>query len=191
MIPEKVFEKAFEIESWITREQGKILFALAQNAIGKIAELGSWKGRSTLILVAGALTGKKQKVFCIDTWKNCDLKPYFNFFPEWKKNIKTAEIENYCVPIIQDTQVAAKQFGSSEFGLIFVDAWHTRIAVENDFKAWWNRLIPEKGKMVFHDCTKGFPEIQEFISWLETQKQFGKIEKVEGMAILTRTKEED
>jgi len=191
MIPEEIFEKAFDIESSVTELQGKILFDLAKETKGSIAELGSWKGRSSLILAAGALAGNKQKIYCVDTWKNCDLKPYFDFFPEWKKNITEADLMQHCVPFIRDSAVAAREFDSSSFGLVFVDAWHTRIAVENDFRAWWNRLIPEKGKMVFHDVIPAWPEIIEFIEWLETQKQFGTVERMASMAILTRTKEEN
>jgi len=184
----ELFERAFDVESFLTREQGKVLFELAKEATNNIGELGSWKGRSSIILAAGMLSGKDRKqIFCVDTWKNCDLQPYKDYFPQWKEAITRNGLKDVCVPIQSDSVQAARQFEPNSFGLLFIDTWHTRIAIENDLRAWWSRIIPG-GKIVFHDVEPSWPEILEFVDWLEKeeQKAFGIVERIERMAILTK-----
>src|SRR5262245_18453579 len=64
-----------EIDGWMTRGQGQALYAAAQRcpAGGRIVEIGSFRGRSTIVLALGAPEGAT--VYAIDPHAGNDRGP--------------------------------------------------------------------------------------------------------------------
>ena len=134
-----------------------MLFNLAKNCIsgGVIIEIGSWKGKSTVCLAAGSLSGPQITVYTIDihtgSEEQRELYGKIWTYENLKSNIKKAGVSNIVKPIIGSSQQIAKKF-TKPVGLLFIDGAHDYNSVRSDFKSWAPKLIPG-GIIVFHDAT--------------------------------------
>jgi predicted O-methyltransferase YrrM len=148
-------ERSKTIDGWIGDDEMEYL---AQSAAKSkvIAEIGSWKGRSTSAM-ADNTTGK---IYAVDTWagspehteilRDKDSDWLFN---EFKKNMAGLNVE----PIRMTSLDAAKYFAEQEikFDLIFIDANHDFAAVNADILAW-RPLLNENGILCGHDFVSGW-----------------------------------
>jgi len=185
----KVYSDAKKIQSYVTPNQCKILFDMAKSSKGTIIELGSWLGRSTGVLTAGAgLNPRQPQVFAVDTWKNCDVFPYKDFYRDWEYNMKGLGIRSYVTEIRMDSADAADSYNKhlmkpyGKVGLLFIDAWHTYEAVQRDFHAWLP-YIKQGGFIILHDVEESFPEIMRFVQDMEKNKDMFKITVTDKIAI--------
>jgi hypothetical protein len=99
-----------------------------------VAEIGSWAGRSALIMAKAGAT-----VHCIDTWKGNTFdqgtsayvgkdSPYDVF----KANTAGTGI----LHTVGESPAIAEQFADKSFDIVYIDAEHTFAAVMADIKAW-------------------------------------------------------
>lgn len=134
------------------------LLWLAQQARGRrmIAEIGSWKGRSTRALAdqtAGA-------VFAVDTWSGSNEEAHRKEFAgreswwladEFKQNLSDHLVSEKVIMVWEPSLVAARSIVSKlKFDMIFIDAEHTYDAVKADIAAWRGMLAP-RGLLCGHD----------------------------------------
>src|SRR5688500_2728947 len=75
--PEDVDRLVADVEGWFGLEEGRLLYRLAFEAdpAGAIVEIGSWHGRSTIWLAAGAAAGRGASVIAIDPHHGTHLRP--------------------------------------------------------------------------------------------------------------------
>ncbi len=143
------------VDGWVTDKEEDLLYNLAKNCKGRgvIIEIGSWKGKSTILLANGTKNGNKLKIYAIDPHtgspehRNAYGKVWT--FVEFKKNIKNANVDCIVIPIVKTSEEAIKQVNEPvEF--IFIDGNHEYKAVKLDFNLWFPKVI-EGGIMAFHD----------------------------------------
>jgi predicted O-methyltransferase YrrM len=84
-----------EIDGWLSDNEGELLFNLAKNCKGegKIVEIGSWKGKSTVWLASGSKSGKNVKVYAIDPHTGSS---------EHKEKYKESKCGRFSCPISKD-----------------------------------------------------------------------------------------
>ena len=172
-----------KIDGWLTDKEGQTLYNLARCCTdrGVIVEIGSWKGKSTIWLAAGAAAGQGKKVYAIDPHTGspeCHLwygKKIWTF-DEFRKNIKAAGLERIVIPIVKTSAEAAKEF-DQPVELIFIDGDHTYQSVKQDFELWFPKLI-EDGTIVFHDTGDWAPWIGPMILMINHLYPSRKIKKV-------------
>lgn len=179
---QKMIETAQEIESSVTKKQCQILFDLAKESRNSIVELGSWKGRSSVVLAAGSIDGHKIQVYCIDTWENCDIHPYKDFFPEWSLYIKWLGLDDIVTAIKMDISRASREVKWEPISLLFIDAWHTYESTKNNFNDWI-KLLDKDGVVVFHDYCEPWSGVIKFVDELRNNDFYVVLIK-EGMAIV-------
>ena len=136
------------IDGWMTFEELQWLNTMAKNH-NSIAELGSWKGRSTHALASSC----KGTITAIDTWEgSSDVNDSTNWvakqediFATFKNNTKQF---NNIITNRNKGNDAAKNYADKSFDVVFIDAGHTYDEVKDDIKAW----LP-KAKMILcgHD----------------------------------------
>lgn len=141
------------VDGWMTFEEQTYLYNLAKSFNGgKIAEVGSWKGRSSQALLTG---NKDGLVCCVDTWRGstCDfddtkwLAQEEDIFAQFKAN--TAKFSN--LKIVQKESVeGAKEFPDKYFDAVFIDAGHDYKNVTADIKAWLPK-VKDGGILCGHD----------------------------------------
>lgn len=149
-------EKALTIDGWMNPKE---LEFLAENASKhtKIAEIGSWMGRSTCALLANTLG----KVYAIDTWNGTSSEAiHRNILKDKGENfLYNSFLANTCgfsnlIPVRSTSAEAAVKFAQEgvQFDMIFIDAAHDYENVKADIEAWLPLLAPD-GIFCGHDYT--------------------------------------
>ena len=62
----KALEYSNKAEGFLSPNEQVTLFSKALNVKGAIVEIGSWKGKSTIMLAYGSIAGNGNKVYAID-----------------------------------------------------------------------------------------------------------------------------
>ena len=138
-------------KGFLSGTEWALLYSLAKecNGCGVIVEIGSWKGRSTILLAKGSKAGQRVRIYAIDPHEGSAEDERLNTFDEFKKNIANAQVEDIVVPIVKTSEEAANDF-LEPCALIFVDGSHKLSSVKQDFVLWYPKLI-EGGVIAFHD----------------------------------------
>ena len=124
------------IDGWMKFPELSWLYETAKH-IGSVAEIGSWKGRSTHALASGT----KGTVVAIDHFKgSADEKDLTNtlakqedIFETFKRNTK--DLKNIVINRTSGMK-AAKKYPDKSFDMVFIDAGHTYKEVREDIKIW-------------------------------------------------------
>jgi predicted O-methyltransferase YrrM len=154
-------ESALKTDGWMEQVELEYLAETASNSL-TIAELGCWKGRSTLALAENT----PGVVFAIDVWEDNPLAKmgtgiHGSIFAEFQQN--TRELSNVC-PIVLDTDRAWKIMSEAglRFDLIFIDACHEYEQVKRDIQNW-KKLLSEGGILCGHDFVGDYPGVAQAV----------------------------
>lgn len=157
---EDVTKSVERIDGWLRKREGIALYNLAKSCKGRgvIVEIGSWKGKSTILLAKGSKAGNKIKIYAIDPHTGSSEHEEINkkiwTYEEFKNNIASAKVDDIIVPIVKTSEEAAKDF-NEKVEFIFIDGSHEYEFVKLDFDLWYPKVI-DGGIMAFHD-TFGWP----------------------------------
>lgn len=146
---------------------------------GRVAELGSWKGRS-LCSVADIIKDRNLQVVSVDTFagtsgdserdgasreeaKRVNIKEVF------KRNMDVFGISPEILHMT--THEASSKFEDYNFDLVYVDADHAYGRIKDDLVDWWPK-VKRGGVLAGHDTT--WPEVQKALS-----EEFGHLVSVD------------
>lgn len=130
-----------------------------------IAEVGSWKGRSTSVL-AKAVADYDGKVFAIDHWLGSEGVPHHerakvvDIYSIFKRNMIILGIWDIVYPLVMDSEAASKIFAEGILDLVFIDADHRHESVKKDISFWLPKLR-DGGILCGHDCEGYFSEYSD------------------------------
>lgn len=149
-------ENVAKIGGWLTKDEGKFLYQSAKNISknGKIIEIGSWKGRSTICFGLGVKDGNGAKIYAIDPHKGSSehIKWFgkVDTYKEFLSNIHKAGIDKYVIPIKATSEDASGKV-AKPVDFILVDGAHEYSYVKKDYDLWFPKL-QNSGIIAFHDC---------------------------------------
>jgi predicted O-methyltransferase YrrM len=181
-----------DIEGWLSDAQGRALYdaAAATTGRGAIVEIGSWKGRSTAWLAAGARRAG-QRVFAIDPHTGSREDPHANTLDEFLDNMQRAGVSDVVTPLVM-TSVEAVRRVPEAIELLFIDGDHRFEGVRRDADLWLPRLVDGAVVMLHDVATAGYhgPRrvFQRSICW---DAGFDSIRRVGSMGIARRTTRRD
>ena len=155
-----------DVKGFLSDKEAKKLQELFLNVhrLGAVLEIGTYCGKSTLNFaqVAKKINGL---VYTVDhhtgseehqlgeEYHDEDLYDEriekFNTLPEFLKNIRSSNLFNYVIPIINNSKEASKTFFES-IGLLFIDGGHSHEAAMCDYNSWKNKIC-SGGLLVIHD----------------------------------------
>jgi predicted O-methyltransferase YrrM len=148
------------VDGFLFPREGPLLFELARSCSGRgvIVEIGSFKGKSTIWLAAGAQDGAGVRVYAVDPHQGCpDLYERYGdkiwTFPEFELNVERAGVGELVTPIVATSEAAAAEF-SEPIELLFIDAMHDVESVRGDLAAWTPKVV-EGGVVALHDTGRG------------------------------------
>lgn len=185
------------IKGYLHPDEGYTLFLGAMHGPGRgaIVEIGSFMGRSTCFLAAGAKMAGREKVYAIDHFSGSPEHQTDGFdtvkeiaesgttFPQFQKNIADAGLTDQVEPIRASTVDAARGW-DRPIRLLFLDGDHSYEATRRDFELFAPHVVPD-GIVMFHDTVK-WPDVQRFcvddLPTLGWQYLF----RVQSMAAFTR-----
>ncbi|AMX04108.1 class I SAM-dependent methyltransferase [Microbulbifer thermotolerans] len=193
------------IKGFLAAREGEALYHLAAEAssLGPSLEVGSYCGKSTIYL-ASACKLTDRVLFAVDHHrgseehqpgeeyhdpdlfdKNTQLMDSFRTFRE---NIRAAHLENWVVPIVAPSAVAARCW-NTPLGLVFIDGGHSLEAAMTDYRSWSRHIVPG-GYLAIHDIfpdpADGGQAPYEIYKMALASAQFELVEMVDTLGILRR-----
>ena len=154
------------VNSFVTHEDGAILYNYAKRAKKGIVEIGSAFGKSAIYLAQGSMDGNKVPVYCIDPWtfangqssNNFDdpVASMYNFDTSIYKTFlhNTKRFKDLIKPITGCSEELAESF-KEEFDVLFIDGDHDYDQVKLDWALWGSKI--KDGTILFHDISEAVP----------------------------------
>ena len=155
--PDDVDELLRGVDGWFGPHEGRLLYRLAASADprGAIVEIGSWQGRSTTWLAAGALAGRGARVVAIDPHIGTALRaPGDSTEAALRGTLERAGVSEH-VDVVVATSEATAAGWSEAISLLWIDGDHSYEAAARDL-ALWEPYLREDATVAFHDtfvCT--------------------------------------
>jgi predicted O-methyltransferase YrrM len=186
-----------EIQGWLTDSEAAELFHLAKHLTPAnaplVVELGSWQGKSSVVL-AGGLFGKQDaKLFCIDPFGCDESAEYQRKYYDPLLAHESQDVEQIFATNIMKSGVAqivrAMKGYSFEFAgswstpidLLFIDANHEYEAVARDFQMWVPH-VKHGGIVAFHDANGVWPGPTRVVQESLIELNFGRVHKADSLA---------
>ncbi len=169
---ENAIKKAEATEGWIRPKERVRLYELASDPKapeGCVVEIGSWKGKSTVLLACASKHLNRGKVYAVDPFGPPEGVVYKDEYNLWKQqkvfdtyadflaNIKKADVEDYVIPMrgtseeIHDRWLKDPELSSLPIRFLWIDGCHDREFVQKDFDLWEPHLVVD-GFVAFHDA---------------------------------------
>lgn len=150
MLTEDLKGRLAALEGLISPEVGLRLAELAAQVPKDqaIVEIGSYKGKSTCYLTAGALSGHGARVHAIDPWDTKgNIGGRFGFdtravYADFLAQVQSMGFTEHVTHIKDFSWRAAKSW-SKPIGLLYIDGSHTQKDVLSDWRMWSPFLMPK------------------------------------------------
>jgi predicted O-methyltransferase YrrM len=147
------------VDGWLTPAQARRLWDAAR-ALGpeaRIVEIGSFRGRSTIVLALAAADGVE--VVAIDPHLGGDRGPREieaspavgnADFAAFRANLERAQVATLVRHVRRRSQEALDSV-SGKIDLLFVDGAHRVRPARADLR-WWGARVPTGGRLIVHDA---------------------------------------
>jgi predicted O-methyltransferase YrrM len=148
---EEAWSLAVDVEGWLTEAQGRALFAAASRVPEgqAVVEVGSHRGKSTIVLAAGLRDGAS--LTAIDPFDDPRWGGGTASLAIFERNLATAGVVDrvrLCRGLSGDVAAA---WEGPPVGLAWIDGAHDRVSVLTDVDGWGARLA-DGGALVLHDA---------------------------------------
>lgn len=169
-----VLWKSFnETPGFMPRDEARALYAaaLSATAIGDLVEIGTYQGKSAILLAAAARAGGRM-LLTVDHHRGSEEhQPGWDYhdpdlvdpivgridtLPSARRALALAGVEDSVLLLVgRSAEVARRWPGAA--GFVFIDGGHTDEAARADFEGWAPKLLPG-GLLAIHDV---FPDPAE------------------------------
>ena len=154
----RIWPSVAAVDGWLTEGQAAALYDAARSCPprGRIVEIGSFRGRSTIVLAAAA--PRLAEVVAIDPHAGTDRGPReLSGFEDaaredrmrFEQNLSSAGVRER-VRHVARTSEAALDDVQGAVDVLFVDGAHRYRTARSDLRAWGGRVAPG-GTMLVHD----------------------------------------
>jgi predicted O-methyltransferase YrrM len=161
----KAQQRFAKVEGFLTELEGYTLMELAAHGegMGAIVEIGSFFGRSTAFLAAGAKSTGREKVYAVDHFRGSPenqkgqpfahpvLEQQGSTFGVFHANLERLGLSDQVVPV-RNASVDASSSWDGPVRLLFIDGEHSYEASRADYEAW-SPFVVNRGYICFHDIT--------------------------------------
>ena len=200
-----LFELAEKVKGFMPSDEGLALtkHATSVEIDGPFLEVGSYCGKSAIYLgVAAKKIGRI--LFSVDhhrgseenqpgwEWHDPEIVDkeigLIDTLPEFRKNIKKADLEETVVAVVGDSPVVAKNW-TTPLSLLFIDGGHGSEPAHADYENWVPKLLIG-GKLLIHDVFEdpkegGRPPFEIFQRALNSS-YFEEVDAVGSLRVLQR-----
>jgi predicted O-methyltransferase YrrM len=140
-----VREVVRDIEGWLSEAEGRYLYALAARGpgTGLVVEIGSSRGKSTLILATASRAAGRGPVVAID--------PHLHHGSEgiFRANVARAGLADHVRTLVLRSDEAVVGW-QEPIRFLWIDGSHEYGAVRRDYEEWERFVVPG-GIIAFHD----------------------------------------
>ncbi|KUJ84440.1 class I SAM-dependent methyltransferase [Microbulbifer flavimaris] len=193
------------VKGFLAASEGEALFHLAHRAgrLGACLEVGSYCGKSSIYL-GTACRDTDNILFAVDHHRGSEEHQpgeeyhdpalfdsgaqLMDSFRSFRTNMRAAELEDYVVPVVAPSAVAARRW-NTPLGLVFIDGGHSREAALTDYRSWSRHIVPG-GYLAIHDIfpnpADGGQAPYEIYQLALASGEFEPVEMVDTLGILRR-----
>jgi MMP 1-O-methyltransferase len=168
-IPDSLRQAAESARGFMPAAEGQALFDAAAHyaALGPVAEIGTYCGKSTIYLAAAARQAG-QLVVTVDHhrgseeiqpgWEHhdpelVDATGRMDSLPFFRAALAAAGLEEHVIAVVGASADVARLW-RSPLGLLFIDGGHSEVHVVTDYQGWAPWVV-HGGALAFHDV---FPD---------------------------------
>ena len=144
LLPAEVEEITRAVDGWLGPMEGRLLYELAAAAdpAGCIVEIGSWQGKSTIWLAAGARAGRGASVVAIDPHSGTSLRAAGETTaPALRRNLAKAGLTDQVDVRVTTSEEAASGW-THPVALLWIDGDHEYESALRDLELWEPHLLP-------------------------------------------------
>ena len=186
-----------DITGWFEEAEAETLYhyAVELGALGPILEIGSWHGKSTIVL-ATAAKSVGSRVYAVDPhqginyWQD-DFSPMDELGPSldaFGENLQNAGVADAVEPVVMTSREAFNALRDQPpFSFVFIDGNHGYENVRQDFDLWSQRLIAD-GVLAFHDSNTKMPGPRRVIAEVQERDDYEYISLVEQLTSFRKTR---
>jgi hypothetical protein len=192
-----ILDRMEQVEGWFRRDEGELLIDTVGQAIAgrpspAIVEVGSYCGRSTVVLASAAqVVDAGARVYAIDPHEGevgagdtiDGVRRESATFTRFEANIAAAGLNRIVVPIRKRSHDVAWQ--GPPIALLFVDGLHDYESVARDFRHFEPHLAPE-ARVAFHDCDDNYPGVRAFVAGLAGDPAYEEVARASSLVVLRR-----
>jgi len=161
---------ALACKGFLDDEEGLRLHDLARDHahLGPILEVGSYCGKSSVYLAAGAKL-RRGRLICVDHHRGSEehqpgeeyhdpdlldsVTGALDSLPYLRRALRQAGLDDIAVLLVAPSVVAA-QLWSVPLGMVFIDGGHSHATANDDYESWSPHVAPG-GVLAIHDL---FPD---------------------------------
>ncbi len=178
-----------KVDGWLRPDEARLLFESTVAAVrehpGAIVEIGSYRGRSTVLLACAARTlGGGRVVHAIDPHEGI-VSPIAKAPPTWNTfmaNVKAAGVWNYVDPICKKAEDVDWK---SPIAVLYIDGLHDYAHVSADHRKF-SSFVPSGGSILFHDYGSDlYPDVARLVEEMVSARRL-EILRVRSEMVLTR-----
>ncbi|MDP7320380.1 MAG: class I SAM-dependent methyltransferase [Bacteriovoracaceae bacterium] len=148
----KIWSEIKTIEGWLNYPVARKLYKTASKVPTElpIVEIGSWKGRSTVLLAKSSFS----KIYAIDPHQGSSehqslIKGPVDTYEEFCQNITKHGVRDQVIDI-RKKSIEAINDVPSKIGMLWIDGSHDHKDVLDDYQTWFPKLAVG-GVVLFHD----------------------------------------
>ncbi len=154
------------IKGFLADDEAKALYdaALAQASRGPVMEIGSYCGKSTVVL-GSACQQQGSVLYAVDHHRGSEehqkgeffhdpelyneSEAQFDSFGEFRRNIAMAKLHDTVIPIVASSEVASRHW-QTPLAMVFIDGGHSLEAALSDYRCWAGHIL-RGGILAIHD----------------------------------------
>lgn len=185
MLPDSVYN----IYGHVSPAEMELLFRLASEVSpsGRIVEIGSFQGRSTVCLGLGAKQAGAQ-VWAIDPHEDCQVDDRTHYGMEnhaaLLRNLTEHDL-GATVRVVAVPSLDAVIGWFADLDSVFIDGNHDYQSVRNDLIEW-SLLIKADGKLLVHDTSGHFPSVTQALDEFLAYGYWKRVDQIDATAVLER-----
>lgn len=190
------------IDGWLTVDEAVTLYDLARAvpAGGHAVEIGSWQGKSAVVLGKGLASSPDSRLHCVDPFNADGCPPSLPLFAAhraahdcslregFERNLARHGVRERVEVWQGYSQDIAPQF-PHPIDLLFIDGNHEYEAVRQDFDLWLPKLRPG-GMLCLHDACAKFPGVERLIAEaIAPAEAFADQRRVDSLYVVRRSEQ--
>lgn len=188
---QQTYARCKKAEGWLSEREARVIYDAARACTGRgvIVEIGSWQGRSTIVLGDASRAGKRVKIHAIDPHVNSYVHEDFlgkdiSTFEIFQNNIRLAGIDDLVEPIVKKSEDAVVGW-NKPIEFLWIDGDHRYSEVKKDFDLW-SPFVVEGGTVAFHDAT--YDDVKRFtFEAVLKNKKFRNVRLGDSVLAVTKT----
>lgn len=187
----EILDRMEKVDGWFSRQNGSLLLKSCVEALGKtssknVVEIGSFKGRSTVVLGSVA-KDTKSMVWAVDPHEGDLVGPHGHHavaptFEIFTETIKSTGLNEWVTPV---RQRASEVKWDKPIAFLFIDGLHDYSNVSSDYKKF-SPFVEQTGLLAFHDYSEQFKGVFKFVNEVLASGAFQKKEQEGSLVILRR-----